>query len=92
VNEVLDTVPEVLDDPQGGIPYPTSPKPRVTFENVRFHYNSSNEHIVLDGINLVAEPGQLVAILGATGSGKTTTGQPDPPFYDPSQGKSPSTG
>jgi ATP-binding cassette subfamily B protein len=86
VNEVLDTVPEVRDDPQA-ISLPDNAKPRVTFENVKFHYNSSNEHIVLDGINLVAEPGQLVAILGATGSGKTSLANLIPRFYDPSQGK-----
>ena len=86
VNEVLDTVPEVCDDPQA-ISLPDSAKPRVTFENVKFHYNGSNDHIVLDGINLVAEPGQLVAILGATGSGKTTLANLIPRFYAPSQGK-----
>jgi ATP-binding cassette subfamily B protein len=86
VNEVLDTVPEVCDEPQA-ISLPDSAKPRVTFENVKFHYNGSNDHIVLDGINLVAEPGQLVAILGATGSGKTSLANLIPRFYDPSQGK-----
>jgi ATP-binding cassette subfamily B protein len=86
VNEVLDTVPEVSDDPEA-VPLPDSARPRMVFENVKFHYNGSNDHIVLDGINLVAEPGQVVAILGATGAGKTSLANLIPRFYDPSQGK-----
>jgi ATP-binding cassette subfamily B protein len=86
VNEVLDRVPEVLDDPQA-IPLPETAQPRVAFENVVFHYNSSSDYTVLDGINLVAEPGQMVAILGATGAGKTSLVDLIPRFYDPSHGK-----
>jgi ATP-binding cassette subfamily B protein len=59
----------------------------VAFENVVFHYNSSSDYTVLDGINLVAEPGQMVAILGATGAGKTSLVDLIPRFYDPSHGK-----
>jgi len=86
VNEVLDTVPEVRDDPQA-IPLPETAQPRVVFKDVVFHYNGSNDYTVLDGINLVAEPGQMVAILGATGAGKTSLVNLIPRFYDPSQGK-----
>jgi ATP-binding cassette subfamily B protein len=86
VNEVLDTVPEVLDDPQA-LPLPETAQPRVAFKNVVFHYNSSSDYTVLDGINLVAEPGQMVAILGATGSGKTSLVNLIPRFYDPTQGE-----
>jgi ATP-binding cassette subfamily B protein len=76
----------VSDDPEA-VPLPDSARPRMVFENVKFHYNGSNDHIVLDGINLVAEPGQVVAILGATGAGKTSLANLIPRFYDPSQGK-----
>jgi ATP-binding cassette, subfamily B, multidrug efflux pump len=86
INEVLDTVPEVLDDPQA-VPLPVRAQPRVAFKNVVFHYNGSSDYTVLDGINLVAEPGQTVAILGATGAGKTSLVNLIPRFYDPSQGE-----
>lgn len=86
VNEVLDTVPEVREDPQAVL-LPDSAKPRVAFENVAFHYNGSSDYTVLDGIDLVAEPGQMVAILGATGAGKTSLANLIPRFYDPSRGK-----
>jgi ABC-type multidrug transport system, ATPase and permease components len=71
VNEVLDAVPEVQDAPDA-ISLPADSRPQVIFENVGFHYNGSNDGSVLHGISLTAEPGQRVAILGATGSGKST--------------------
>ncbi len=58
---------------------------RVEFENVTFRYFASSE-AVLDGVSFVAEPGQTVALLGATGSGKTTVINLIPRFYDLSAG------
>ncbi|MFN2234230.1 MAG: ABC transporter ATP-binding protein, partial [Anaerolineales bacterium] len=55
---------------------------RVVFENVSFHYNGASDEPVLCGVNLTAEPGETVAILGATGSGKTTLINLIPRFYD----------
>ncbi len=86
VNEVLDAVPEVQDAPDA-ISLPADSRPQVVFENVGFHYNGSSDESVLHGINLTAEPGQRVAILGATGSGKSTLINLIPRFYDPSQGR-----
>lgn len=89
INEVLDTVPEVADAPQA-IAFPQSfggidrQKPRVEFENVGFHYNDG---AVLEGINLRAQPGQTVAILGATGSGKSTLVNLIARFYDVTRGQ-----
>ncbi len=71
INEILDTVSEVRDDPKAQL-FPDRGQARVVFKDVSFHYNGSNDGNVLKGINLVAEPGQTVAILGATGAGKST--------------------
>jgi ATP-binding cassette subfamily B protein len=86
VHEVLETVPEVQDDPQAPA-LPALSSPRVVFENVSFHYNGSTDVTVLDGLNLTAEPGQTVAILGATGAGKTSLINLIPRFYDVSVGR-----
>jgi ATP-binding cassette subfamily B multidrug efflux pump len=96
VNEILDTVPEVQDLPDA-LALPDRTQAKVVFENVTFHYNG-NEHLpqvqasvrdeaVLEDINLVAEPGETVAILGATGAGKSTLINLVPRFYDVSAGR-----
>jgi ATP-binding cassette subfamily B multidrug efflux pump len=86
VNEVLDAVPEVQDEPDARTIKSADPG-RVVFENVGFHYNGTSDEPVLSDINLVAEPGQSVAILGATGSGKTSLVNLVPRFYDVSTGR-----
>jgi len=86
VNEVLETVPEIRDEP-GAPALPSDTVPRVTFENVGFRYAGSTGTHVLERINLEAEPGETVAILGATGSGKTTLINLIPRFYDPTEGR-----
>jgi ATP-binding cassette, subfamily B, multidrug efflux pump len=86
VNEVLDAAPEVQDAPEA-IALPVDSRPQVVFENVGFHYNGSTDGSVLHGINLTAEPGQRVAILGATGSGKSTLINLIPRFYDATEGR-----
>ncbi|MCX6049203.1 MAG: ABC transporter ATP-binding protein [Chloroflexi bacterium] len=86
INEVLDTVPEIQELPQAQS-LPAGSPGRIVFENVSFHYNGDTDEAVLDGINLIAEPGQTVAILGATGAGKTTLVNLVPRFYDVSSGR-----
>jgi ATP-binding cassette subfamily B protein len=85
INEVLDTVPEVLDSPNAKL-FSQTTLGKVVFENVSFHYTGTNDEPVLEGINLVIEPGKTVAILGATGSGKSTLINLVPRFYDVSSG------
>jgi ATP-binding cassette subfamily B protein len=86
VNEILDTVPEVQDSP-GAPALPELAQSRVVFENVGFRYNGSAETTVLASVNLTAEPGQTVAILGATGAGKSTLVNLIPRFYDVTEGR-----
>ena len=85
VNEVLDAVPEVME-PVNGIILSASDRPGVIFEHVSFHYNGSESGLVLKDISLAAAPGQTIAILGATGAGKSTLVNLIPRFYDASEG------
>ncbi len=57
----------------------------VTFEDVSFHY--SNKVPVLKDISFSCEPGMMVALVGPTGVGKTTTAQLISRFYDPVEGR-----
>jgi ATP-binding cassette subfamily B protein len=86
INEVLEAVPEVQDTPDAPA-LSESVQPRIVFENVGFHYNGATETTVLAGVNLTAEPGQTVAILGATGAGKSTLVNLIPRFYDVTEGR-----
>jgi len=86
INEVLETVPEIQEAP-GAVNIPATATGRVVFENVSFHYNGNRDEAVLEQINLVAEPGQTVAILGATGAGKSTLVNLVPRFYDVTAGR-----
>jgi ABC-type multidrug transport system fused ATPase/permease subunit len=81
--KILDTVPEVEDDPQAQNLPPV--KGHVRFENVSFAY--AKRHIVLKDISFEARPGQIVALLGATGSGKSTITNLLPRFYEVTQGR-----
>ncbi|MCE8009596.1 ABC transporter ATP-binding protein/permease [Aestuariivita sp.] len=57
---------------------------RITLEGVRFGYEETRE--ILKGVDLTVEPGQMVAIVGATGSGKSTIGRLLFRFYDVTEG------
>ncbi len=82
--EILDTEVEVTDRPDAAELPPI--QGRVEFENVTFRYFRDQEP-VLKGVSFVAEPGQTVALFGATGSGKSTVINLIPRFYDVSEGK-----
>jgi ATP-binding cassette subfamily B multidrug efflux pump len=86
VNEVLETEPEVQDvlHPRS---LPEGEAKRIAFEGVNFHYNGTNDGLVLSGVDLVAEPRQTVAILGATGAGKSSIVNLVPRFYDVAAGR-----
>jgi ATP-binding cassette subfamily B multidrug efflux pump len=84
VFEILDAQSEVVEKP-GAIELPCV-EGRVVFENVCFRYFGRGE-MVLKDVSFVAEPGQTVALLGATGSGKSTIINLIPRFYDVSEGR-----
>ncbi|MBN1148878.1 MAG: ABC transporter ATP-binding protein [Anaerolineales bacterium] len=86
IQEVLDSQPTVQESPQArGFSQPV--QGRVTLEEVHFSYDGHCQEPVLNSINLSAEPGQTVAILGSTGSGKSTLVNLIPRFYDVSAGQ-----
>ena len=81
--QVLDEPEEVADRP-GAIDLPEGPG-HVWFDDVSFGY--AHERPVLEGIELDIEPGRTVALIGHTGSGKTTLAALVPRFYDASRGR-----
>jgi ATP-binding cassette subfamily B protein len=93
VDEVLATDPLVADAPHP-VGLPTArpsdgrsegPVGAVAFEGVRFSYGGRTS--VLDGFDLRVRPGESVALVGATGSGKTTVARLIPRFYDVEAGR-----
>jgi len=82
--EILDTRNEVTDKP-GAVQLPAV-QGQIRFENVTFRYFSGGEP-VLNNVSFETMPGQTVALLGATGSGKTTIINLLPRFYDPTEGR-----
>jgi ABC-type multidrug transport system fused ATPase/permease subunit len=83
VFELLDAEPEVRDLP--GAREITRVQGEVVFENVSFSYREGVE--ALRGISFTAAAGQKIAIVGTTGSGKTTLVNLIPRFYDPTGGR-----
>ncbi len=85
VHEILDVVPDIKEY-NGNNRMPLHSPGRIVVENVSFRYERGCDALVLDSVNFVAEPGKTVAILGATGAGKSTLVNLIPRFYDVSSG------
>ena len=84
VFEILDAKNDVVDKP-GALDLPNL-RGHVRFEQVTFRYFDSGE-AVLSEVDLEASPGQTVALLGATGSGKSSIINLIPRFYDATEGR-----
>jgi subfamily B ATP-binding cassette protein MsbA len=84
VFEYLEHVEEVPDNPKGLRLNHFSRS--IVFEGVSFHYPTSSNGYQLQGIDLEVKAGEIVAVVGPSGAGKTTLANLVPRFYDPSSG------
>lgn len=85
ITEILETK-ESIKDPKEAKNMDKSKKGLVEFKNVSFRYPDADEDILTD-INFTAKPGQTTAIIGSTGSGKSTVVNLIPRFYDVTKGE-----
>lgn len=83
--ELLDAVSD-LPEPKGPVAL-HAPHGAVRFEGVRFRYGDRGSANVLDGIDLEAAPGRVVALVGPSGAGKSTLISLVPRFFDPTEGR-----
>ncbi|ANF97087.1 ABC transporter ATP-binding protein [Paenibacillus bovis] len=84
INEVLDTRSEISDD--SNQEKVMIRKGQIEFHNVSFAYDRADENLVLEHISFTARPGETVAILGATGAGKSTLVSLIPRLYEVNAG------
>ena len=83
--EVLDTVPMVKNTADGANPLDV--EGGIAFENVSFSYGQNGREPALVDVSLTAAPGETIAIMGATGSGKSTLVHLIPRFHDVTSGR-----
>jgi ATP-binding cassette subfamily B protein len=86
VYELMDAVPTITDRRGAAALQKARVKAAVRFESVRFAYPGADE-AVLRGVDLEVYPGETLAIVGATGSGKTTLASLVPRLIDPTSGR-----
>lgn len=85
INEVVETIPNIQDKEKTKV-LNTNKKGLVEFKNVSFHYPDADTEVLCD-INFTAKPGETTAIIGSTGSGKSTIVNLLPRFYDVTGGE-----
>ena len=85
VYEVLDTPPEIVDRPVAAVALARA-QGHLRFDGVGFRY-PGGDHAVLRDVRLEVEPGETIALVGATGSGKTTLVSLVPRLYDVTHGR-----
>lgn len=84
--QYLDLPRDIQEAPDAVTLAPSEIQGRVEFRDVSFAYEPDAEHPTVSGVNFVAEPGQLVALVGPSGAGKTTLTYFIPRLYDPDSG------
>ena len=83
INEIFDTEPAIVSGPRRL----ESPRGHLRFEGVGFAFPDQPGEVVLRDVNLEVAPGETVAVVGATGSGKTTLTALVPRLYDVTAGR-----
>lgn len=86
INEVMDTEIDLTDEDASKKDLRVT-QGRVEFRNVGFSYHKDSGEMVLEQISFTAEPGQIIGIIGSTGSGKTSLVQLIPRLYDATCGE-----
>ncbi|MDH6364797.1 ATP-binding cassette subfamily B multidrug efflux pump [Enterococcus sp. PF1-24] len=84
IQEAMDATPLIKENPEGVTT--TATKGYLEFKNVTFAYPGHTESPVIRNVSFTAKPGETVAFIGSTGSGKSTLIQLIPRFYDVSDG------
>ena len=84
VFEMIDEIPEISERPDA-LPI-VEPAGRVELDDVTFAYATGDGTAVIDGLSMVVEAGETVAVVGRTGSGKSTIARLLPRFYDVDRG------
>jgi ATP-binding cassette, subfamily B, multidrug efflux pump len=86
INEVLEVAPEIVDPVAPLRPQLSAKRGHVEFQNVSFQYPGAEEP-ALAGVSFAARPGEVTAVIGGTGSGKSTLVGLIPRFYDVNEGR-----
>ncbi|AIM24428.1 ABC-type multidrug transport system, ATPase/permease component [Melissococcus plutonius] len=85
IQEAFDLTPEIMENNHGVTQ--TKTKGYLEFKNVTFAYPGHAESPVIRNVSFTASPGETIAFIGSTGSGKSTLIQLIPRFYDVSEGQ-----
>jgi len=85
ISEVIETEPVVMD-PERPVKFDPDSKGHIEFQNVSFKYPGADEYVLRD-ISFRARPGETIAFVGGTGSGKSTLINLIPRFYDVTKGR-----
>jgi len=86
ISELLDETPKI-SSPPNPVAFPTAPRGEVQFSDVSFHYPTRTNIAALNKVNFTARPGEVTAVVGPSGAGKTTLFALIQRFYDPELGR-----